>query len=331
MEKITKYILDNQDIVNMLSLPLSLITTILTLITLAYVIKTFTMKKGIDVKCSYSIASSVGCDDKYVSDFILENRKDKSIVIFHIYIKIGNNYYLELKDFEEDPLIIKPFEVYRNSFDPIIMYSVSSKRICLDKLFDNKKVKKQIILYTTEGTHTVKAYIKMSNPISLFFQNYSTAVIHPLRLTHNDKSYGKNVKYLVDFISMNNEISTLALRKESYRYKYNNFTLTKEALNDKNSLEAFFHKLIESNKLEGLKEVKVYDFEEGIKEHFKNSIVDTNKIIEAEYYSFFKYFILGRIFTVIKNFSMDLKNYLRNNPRGEKIKSFISKIKMKLE
>jgi hypothetical protein len=331
MDKIIEYLTSYKEIINILSLPLSLIAIILALITLAYTIKTFLMKKGINVKCSYSIASSVECNDKYISDFILENRKDKSIVVFHIYMKIGNNYYLELEDFEDEPLIIKPFEVYRNSFDPILMYSVSSKRIQLDKLFDNNKVKKQILLYTTEGEYTVKAHIKLSNPISLFFKNYSTAVIKPLRLTHNNKSYGENIKYLVDFVSEKNDISTLALRKDSYRHKYNNFILTKEVLTNKKSLEGFFTDLIQNNKLEGLKEVKVYDFEEGIKKRFQNSIIDTDKIIEAKYYGLFKYYVLGKIFTIINNFSMDLKNYLRNNPNGQKIKYLSNKIKMKLK
>lgn len=329
METTIAYLISQKEIINLLSLPLSLIAIILAFITLAYTIKTFFMKKGIDVRCSYSIASTVDCDDKYISDFILENRKDKSIVVFHIYMKIGNNYYLELEDFEDQPLIIKQFEVYRNSFDPILMYSVSSKRIQLDKLFDNNKVKKQILLYTTEGVYTVKAYIKLVNPISLFFENHSTAVIKPLRLTHNNKSYGKNIKYLVDFVSKNNEISTLALRKDSNRQKYNSFILTQEALSDKKSLEAFFSCLINDNKFEGLKEIKVYDVEEALKERFQNSIIDTDKIIEAKYYGFFKYYILGNIFTVIDNFSMKFNNYLRNNPRGQKLKYLGNKMKFK--
>ena len=105
------YIEKYKEIINLISVPLSLLALLVGFVALWYTIKMFYMKKGIDVRCSYSVCSSIECDDRYVSNFILENRKDKSIVIFHTYLKLGHNYYLELENFENEPLIIKPFEV----------------------------------------------------------------------------------------------------------------------------------------------------------------------------------------------------------------------------
>ncbi|MDT8339756.1 MAG: hypothetical protein RQ763_11235 [Sulfurimonas sp.] len=318
-ELIMNYIEQNKDIINIISLPLSLLAFIVGFATLIYTIKMVSMKKGIDVRCSYSLCSSIECEDKYISDFILENRKDKSIVLFQIYLKLGHNYYLELEDFEHAPLIIKPFEVYSQSFDPLLSYSVSMKRIKLDKLFDNPKVKKKILLYTTEGVYEVKAHINMSHPISLFFKNYATAVIKTNRLKYDDKAYGMNIKYLVEFTHNDGKKNVLALREDSYRTKFKNLTLNKESLRNKENLEIFFQEKLDDNILKNITKINVIDFKKEIQDYFENT--NTDKIIEAEYYGFFKYYVVGKIVTIIKNIDVGLKNYFRNNPRGKKLRS----------
>src|SRR5439155_13648994 len=43
----------------------------------------------------------------------LENLKDRAVVIFKIYMKFGNNVFIEIDDFANNPLILKPFEVFK--------------------------------------------------------------------------------------------------------------------------------------------------------------------------------------------------------------------------
>lgn len=318
---IVKFIEENQTIVNTMSLPLSLLAFIVGALTLLYTIKLFKMKKGIDVKCSYSMSSSVYCDDTYVNNFILENRKDKSIVIFHTYLKIGHNYYLELENFEDNPLIIKPFEVYNKNFDPILFYSESLSRIKLDKLLKNSKVKKKVLLYTTEGTYQVKAHIKMTNPISLFFKNNATAIIHPNRLRYEDKAYGKNIKFLVEFFIDNGEKQIISLLENSYKYKFKGFVLTKESLKDKNSLETFFNNLIDTNSLKNISKFNIIDFGKEVNNTLNS--YEKDKVIDAEYYSFLNYHIVGKILTIIEDIQLNLTNYFRNDKVVKKIKKII--------
>lgn len=310
---------NNTSIINTISLPISLLAFFVGAITLIFTIRLFYMKKGIDVRCSYSVCSSIECNDKYISNFILENRKDKSIVIFHTYLKIGHNYYLELENFENEPLIIKPFEVYTKKFDPILFYSASMNRINLDKLLSDKKVKKRILLYTTEGTYEVKAHINLTNPITLFFENYATAVMHPNRLKYEGKSYGFNIKFLVEFIT-DDKKEILSLREDSYRTKFNGFTLTKDDLLNKESLESFFNKNKKA-KFKSIKEINVIDFNKEITKRINE--MSNEEVIEAEYYNYIYYIIVGKTVTIIENIRMDLGNYFRNNKIGKKIKKII--------
>lgn len=321
MNSIMNYLENNQSIINTISLPISLLAFLVGAVTLIFTIRLFYMKKGIDVRCSYSVCSSIECNDKYISNFILENRKDKSIVIFHTYLKIGHNYYLELENFENEPLIIKPFEVYTKKFDPILFYSVSMKRINLDRLIDDKQVKKRILLYTTEGTYEVKAHINLTNPITLFFKNYTTAVIRPNRLKYENKSYGENIKFLVEFIDNNDKKETLSLSEGSYKYKYNGFTLNKEALSNKESLEKFFNENLEKEILTNLKKINVIDLEKEITK--RSQAMEEREIIEAKYYNYFYYTIIGKAITILENIRLKLTNYFRNDKLGKKIKRII--------
>lgn len=322
MNNILEFLNNNQTIINMISLPISLMAFFVAFISLIYTIRLFYMKKGIDVRCSYSIRSSIECEDSYIGDFILENRKDKSIVVFQTYLKIGHNYYLELENFEDNPLIIKPFEVYTKKFDSILFYSVSMKRIKLDKLINNQRIKKKIILFTTNGKYEVKAHINLTNPFVLSFKNYLTAVIFPIRLKYEDKAYGSNVKFLVEFIFKNNEKNILPLREDSYQIKFNGFNLTKESLISKENLESFFNKEIKNNNLKNVEKINVMDFQKEVRK-MKSGQIEEDKIIEAKYYRFFKYFILGRILTILYNTKLNIDNYLNYNKVGKKIRKFI--------
>lgn len=109
----------SEEIGNLISLINSIVALIVSVIALIYTVRTYLLKSGSSVRGSYGTCSSVSCEDKYVSSVTLENLKDRSTVIFSIYLKIGHNYFLEIENFESSPLILKPFEVYRKEYDAI--------------------------------------------------------------------------------------------------------------------------------------------------------------------------------------------------------------------
>ncbi|MCK5215629.1 MAG: hypothetical protein KAR05_09780 [Candidatus Omnitrophica bacterium] len=279
---------------------------IISIIALVYTIRTFCLKSGHDIRGSYSTCSGGLCDDEYVVNITLENLKDKAVVIFKIFLKIGHCYYVELENFEDKPLIIAPFEVYRGNYDPIVFYSMNMKRIKIDSILSDDKIQKQILLSTTDGKYKVKTNIRMWSPFRLYFQNYMTAIIEPKRLTCDNKSYGINVKYLVRFTGDDGETSTIPLSLgDANISRFKDFKFTKKSLKSKESLMSFFKKQKDVKKIT-YKKIDIIEYQKECMDRFE---LDKIKTIEAKPYNFFQYHIIGRFFSFLKN----IKNKSRNN------------------
>ena len=85
--------------------------------------KAYWLKWGIRLRGTFSISSSMACDDDYVSSVVLENVKDRAVTIFAIYLQIGPNIYIVIEEFGDKPLILKGFETFQNNYEPIEFYS----------------------------------------------------------------------------------------------------------------------------------------------------------------------------------------------------------------
>lgn len=283
---------------SLLTLVISLVALVISIIALYYTIVTFSLKSGHKIRCDITTASTVDCKDQFISDIILENLKDRATVIFSIYLKLGRGNYILIEKFEKEPLILRPFEVYRKSYDPIIMYSSSFKRIKINKLLSDRKLKHKILLSTTDGKYTVKTNTKKWEATPLFFKNYTTAIVDPMRLSYKDKHYGENIKFLVELKDKEREDVIIPLRKDDYQIKiFNNFSLTKDCLTNKEKLESFLNLQKGHNHI-SFDELKVIDFEEAISKRFANY---DKSIIELENRSFFKYNVMGRVYTYLEN------------------------------
>jgi hypothetical protein len=174
----------------------SLSALLISIIALAYTVKAYLLKAGHNLRCDITTCTSVECNDQYVASITLENIKDRATVIFKIYLRLGRNYYLLLEDFSNNdfsnnPLVLKPFEVYHKEYDPILFYSVNSRLIKLDAVFNHKR--RKIILSTTDGKFVVNANTKRWDIIPKFFKNLMTAIIDPVRMGYKGKQYGANV------------------------------------------------------------------------------------------------------------------------------------------
>ena len=89
------------------------------------------------------MASSVYCDDPYLSSLVIENLKDRAITIFEIYLKVGNHCYIQIEDFDPKPLVLRAYETYQKEYGPIEFYSVNMKRVGLSELLSGRTVKKR--------------------------------------------------------------------------------------------------------------------------------------------------------------------------------------------
>ena len=120
---------------------ISLIALLISIIALIYTAKTFYLKHGSDLRGFFTVASSICCEDQYVNEIAIENMKDRSLTIYKIFLLLGHSYYVQLVNFEDNPLILKPFETYSKQFDPIDFYSAGLRRIDLEKTVEVPKAK----------------------------------------------------------------------------------------------------------------------------------------------------------------------------------------------
>jgi hypothetical protein len=284
---------------------ISVVALLVSLSALTFVVRNYLRKSGIYVRGQYSVCSSSSCQDKYVSGIVLENAKDRPVVIFKVFLLLGKNYYVELESFDEEPKILKPYEVYSKQYDPVDFYSVNMRRIKLNALMESKKVTSQIVLSTSHGKYIVREWINRWDPISDFFKNHMTALIHPMRLTYKNKCFGSEVKYIVDIKTEDGKEETIPIYPRDYEIrKFRKFNLTRESLQSRAALEEY---LLEQAFNGGLNcsDITVSDIEEWRTEHYSD---DYKEVIEAKYYNWFMYFVVGRVIT---KFS-DIRLYLEN-------------------
>lgn len=291
-----------------ITISISLAALTISIIALVYTVRSHLLKSGSSVRGSFGMcSSSVSCEDQYITSITLENLKDRAIVIFKIYLKIGHNYFLEIDDFDNEPLILKPFEVFKKEYEPIDLYSINMNRIDLNDLFSNKKIKKRIVLSTSDGQYVVNSWIKRWDPVYDFFKNHLTAVIHPRRATYKGKSYGINAKYIVDIKTENGKEEVIPIYPRDHQIKkFRNFRLTKDSMESKDTLEAYLYEQVGLGVL-NCTEITVHDMNTWFSEAYED---ENKKIIKAAYYGWFMYKIVGPIITKYSDYRLRQKNKL---------------------
>lgn len=269
----------------LISLINSVVAMIISITALIYTVKTYLLKSGANVRGSFGMcSSSVTCEDQYVTSITLENLKDRAIVIFKIFLKVGHNYYIEIEDFGGEPLILKPFEAYQKDYGPLDLYSINMSRIDLNDLFNNRKIKKRIVLSTSDGKYVVTSWIKRWDPVYDFFSNHLTAAVHPRRTTYKGKSYGINAKYIVELKTENGKEEVIAIYPRDYEIKkFRRFRLTKDALVSKDALETYLYDQVGKG-LFNCVEITVHDMGAWFSEAYE---MESKETIKAKYYGWF--------------------------------------------
>lgn len=271
---------------------LTAIGILIALVALFVAIRNFRRKTGILVRGSFGICDSTYCEEPYISNIILENLKDRSITIFSIYLRVGRSYYIEIENFEEKPMILRPYETYHKEYGPIEFYAVSSRKISLRKILKDYKTKKRIYLSTSDGKYCVPAFIKHWNPVYESLINKFSAVVRPIISKHKGTYVGSNAKLLVEFTHHNGKDEVVPLRHDDYELEiFRNFRLTRESLTSKAALE----ELIEKEILKGnisCKSFEVHDLDKWRKRH---DDFYRDPPFEAPTFGIFRYYLLGHI------------------------------------
>lgn len=282
------------------------VTVPLGILTIYLAVKSYRRKSGAYIRGSFTRCSSRFCNDEYVHEVVLENLKDRSVTIFGIFLRFGYNNYLEIEEFDETPLTLKPFETYVKTYGPIEFYSANDTKIGVNCLF-NRKVKKTLFLATSEGKYKVRTPVSRWSPVEEYFANHFTAIIHAVRTTHRGISIGGNMKFVVDFVSSDGSVEAIQIPADHQLSPFKHFALTQDSLARKESLEQFLQRQVEIGKLT-CKSFAVYDLEAW---RAKKNQFYKGKTFEAEACGPFRYFVLGRLFTIYEKCRMARTNKRR--------------------
>lgn len=287
--------------------PLTLLPILIALIALWVAVRSYQRKAGLELRGSFQIASSRSCEDRYVSNVLIENIKDRSTTIFDIYLKVGYSIYIHLMEFEESPLILKPYETYQKQFGPIEFYSFNLRRVDINHLLANNKLRKRLVLSTSDGKYLVPKRLGSWSPVIDYFRNGLTCILRPVPSRYKDTDLGSNIRYVVEITDLIDELQIIPVGRNDYDIGvFRNFRLTKESLVSKDALESY---LLE-RQIDGTLNVKgfsVHDIDVWREQNHRDY---RNDAIKIDSDSLFRYHIIGRWLTYRQTQKMRSKNKL---------------------
>lgn len=250
----------SRDLANLL---LTVSSLVIAVIALHYTFQGYILKLGASLRGTFSIRlPGAYNDDAYVSDIALENLKERPIVIFKIYLRVGRNNYILIEDRAEEPLLLQPFGTYIARYDPIDQYGFLFARIKLNKLLLSRKARKRLVLVTTQSRYTIKAQMITSSIEHDVCNTDFTLVAHPMRITYKGRAYGSNVLYLVDYEKDNGQEEVVPIYPNDQIFlKFPGFFLTAQSLESKETLEDFLKERIDGGAF-ACRKLKIIDMRE---------------------------------------------------------------------
>jgi len=298
---------------------LSVATLAVAVVAAQYALRTYQLKSGIELRGSYSIMQSVAAEDRYVGEVLLENLKDRAVVIFGILLEVNQGYLIEVELFEDEPLVLGPFQAFQRQYDPIDLYSVGMQRIRMDRLLASRKTRLRLVLSTSQGRYNVRDHINRWHPVVDLFRNHLTALVRPLRSTYEGKAYGSATKYIVELLGDSGKREIIPIYPGDHRVqKFRGFRLTPESLESRESLELYLLERAVAGELR-CSDFHVMDFEEWRREIYRDH--SDKEAIEAEPRSWFTYRVLGWLLTQWDNFSLWRTNRDHRRRHQEKLRS----------
>lgn len=260
--------LDNAD-PTILNIWIATIGLIVSTVVLFFTISTWKLKIGQSVRAS--LITSI-TDKYYISNIIIENLKDRDLVIFGIYLKFGANIYIDLLDidthYDRYHHIIPALSTRVFELGPALYYSEHSFEVDIDHLLKNWE-NGNIILLTNMGKIKAKKFKKSWSPISQYFNNYGTHYIKTHRFYTKESvpssreqsenfidysSYDKNVQYIVTLKFSDGKIYDLDIPSIKTYTPFQKLNFTPDVLTSCESLKQYLlesreNKLIEFDKI----------------------------------------------------------------------------------
>lgn len=286
---------------------MTLLPILIALIALWVAVRGYRRKAGIEIRGSFQITSSRACEDRYVSNILIENVKDRSTTIFDIYLRVGYSVYIHLVEFDESPMILKPYETYQKQFGPIEFYTFNLHRVNINRLLSNNKLRKRLVLSTSDGKYVVPKRIKAWNPVVEFFNNNLTCILRPIQSRYKGTDLGGNMRYAVEIMDVTDKTQIIPVGRNDYDIGvFRNFRLSKESLESAEALESFLSSQKASGKFP-VHEFAVHDINVWRAENHKD-YNNGKSVVTIGSDPFVRYYIIGRLLTYWQTRKMRQKN-----------------------
>lgn len=280
--------------------------------------QTWKLKCGEKVRGEFGICSTVDSSSYYICNIILENLKDKDLVIKEMYIRFGRNIYLDMfmKDSANEKYvhIIPPLSAIEFKFGPAFAYTERCRKVTIEELLQGNVWKKaKIILITNEGRLIVKNAKKGWSPEFYYFKNFGTQVIQQHRyynynsvygkneiehLAINYSSYGDRTLYLVKLLLDNGKIITYPIFKEHQVVKFEKLKFSEKELDTCETLRLFIEKEKEAGHIDYIEIKNITDFQSEIKEFDNKLHHSQEEIIKPNALNWFQYHIVCKTETI---------------------------------
>lgn len=277
-------------------------------------LRNYLRKSGVFVRGSFSLASSRDCNDRFVSNIVLENLKDRAVTIFGIYLRVGHSYYVELEELEEKPLVLRAFETYRKELGPIEFYAASTNKVDLNDLLADEKVRKHLVLSTSDGKYVVPHNRNRWHPVGEYFRNHFAAAIHVVPSQYKGRALGSNIRYVVEVVSDNGAIEIVPIHPEDFRIKrFRAFPLTQASLETREALEEYLLEQQEAGRLQCSK-LAVHDVEQWRQTTDEHYSKERTKV---PYVGALQHYVLGPVLTKYSDWRMERSNRSRAKARKQ--------------
>ena len=247
--------------------------------------QTWLLKKGHKVRGAYYIKSSIDSSFTYIHRIVLENLKDKDLVIYNIYIKFGRNIYVNILSpdvTDDDRLhIIPALSTRQFVFGPPYMSVENSYLVDLSTLLNKYSYRHgKIVLLTSSGRINVsRSYEFEKTPLVDYFKNYGTMDILQYRYptqssilskkeqdvsTIDYSSYGDRIKFIVKLRFENGrEIEYKVHKQKEYKVVFfDNLNFTDKSLENKENLRKFLEDEKKNNHIEFEEIISIIDLQE---------------------------------------------------------------------
>ena len=234
----------------------------------------------------------------------MENLKDRPVSVYKIYLEVGHGLHVEVENLTEHPLSLDAYGVYQKKYDPVEFYSHSIRRVT--GFLDDKKTRQRIVLTTSQGRYYPKRGTKtFDDPfLDTILKNFTTGVVHPERLSYKGRIHGSEAKFVVTFTSADGKEEVVPIYPRDYEIKkFNNFALTKEALESQQTLEEFLREQVTEGKLSCLS-IEVVSLDAIRQDVFK----DYSETLILKPQGWFSNKVIGRVWTLWEKFTLARKN-----------------------